>query len=34
MGSINSVYVSRPLGSQFDYIVTVTALRLTACTVL
>ena len=31
MGSIN---LSRPAGTQFSYILTVTALRLTACTVL
>ena len=31
VGSINSVYMSRPLGTQFDYILTVTALRNIRC---
>ena len=34
MGSINSPSLSRLFETQFRYILTITALRLTACTVL
>ena len=34
MGSINSEYMSHLSEMQFSYILTITALRLTACTVL
>ena len=34
MGSIYLFSLSRPFGTQFGYILIITALRLTACTVL